>query len=512
MLSQIQLREWARAVLHELYRRRVRYILIGSCLLTGMFVLSVFYSERYTVASIIRFESSSASKEDLRQYIFSEAVKEQVYRSLNQIFSSVDHVHGTLSKSLSLELSGETLVYLRFTSTDKHNALSVMQVLEKALTSNDELEASLLKHQQKLSQLLKQKDSLQLEKDAQIEQIAYSKSRDLKTGVSNVDSRVGRLEEQLQQTEIELQVLGARLTSLEAELSTEKNKIAFASQYTEAEKAFEESLKSFRQNEDELEQLRFEYARLMEGKKNKAQRNAAIALEQRIRAQENSLVLSQKDHEVNKQRLLDLREDPRYLENIHSANTFYQQLQQQYTLTEIERRSLREKRQALITSLEEQKGSLEEKQEHFISVINVEQNITRVSRDLEDLEQQIEQVQGLITELSTQKKPYAVYQNAVLPTQYNGIGIREILMLGPFLAVGIPFLLAFFSVLIDSRIRTPSQLRNYLPAQVPILEDIPHYNSPMGSRGMRNTLLALFMWSAAIFCLYLGLSTLGLNV
>lgn len=512
MLSRIHLRDWARAVFHELYKYRVKYTLIGVTLLLGILLLSVFYSERYVVSSVIRFDSKGASVDHLQQVLYAEKTRESLQQHFPQRYTLASEIAELFSHALEVSSQGETLAHIHFTHTDKDHALAMVQKLEALLTSNLDLARQLEVYEQDLTRLTEQKNALVLEKDAQAERIAYSQSGDLKTGVNSVDGRVARLEEQVQQTKIEIRVLNTRMDSLSSRLQVEEEKLEFASEYRLVEENFEFNQRALDQTRDEIAELQQEFDGLMERKRNREERQRIIQLEGSISAEEKILVGQQKEVELLKSQLTSLQTDPRFDADTDSVKRFYQELQQQLTLGEIEQKSLREKSAILKASLREQKGSLEEKQERFISVINVEQVIARVDRNIQDIESEITDVQHAMDTLNATKKPYSVYQNAVLPDHYYGIGIREILMLGPFLAICIPFLFAYLSVLLDSRIRTTSQLHNYLPDRVVVLEDIPHYNSPMGSRGMRHTMVIFFLWSFAIFCVYIGLSTMGLHV
>lgn len=86
---------------------------------------------------------------------------------------------------------------------------------------------------------------------------------------------------------------------------------------------------------------------------------------------------------------------------------------------------------------------------------------------------------------------YRIQEPASYPTRWDGLQLHQVGMAGPLLGGTMVLGLLVALVMFDNRIRSSRSIQTQLPENIPLLADIPHYNSSWKDRLLRPDVIAI---------------------
>lgn len=488
------IRQFLRAVLHELFRSKKSYNFLASMLLLGMVAIGYFWQETYrsTGTLIVKttpLTESGSANIDARM-IIAELIERGTSRTfLNQLAAKLDQ---SLMQKADWQL-GDIVTVENFSFIPQGNRLKIIFTAPSPALAEATLSLMLVELQNSISNRaeLEQFDARYAElseEEIRLKSALDETAQALETilvaipggAAGDASERIVSVRSAIQDVEVNLSAVNAKIERIAKQLKKE------------------ETLHAARQ---ELEAL--------ESQKTKAQQNIEQAESTYGPGSPELVSLQQELDNINVQ-IVSLRAAFALFPS-DSSDSLYERLRQQLALEEVEKESLVSRRQSLeeILAKETSNASVSSAQSA---------KINRLEREIKALEQEylttIDRRQKVLDQkLETQQKQPEVFvaEPPLLPSTYIGMGLFEFLVLGPLMAFGLPFFIASAVVLGDSRIRTSRRLKGNLPPTVPVMAVVPHYNSPKTMRLFRRAILGLFAWGALIFMLYFTVGIIGLK-
>ena len=501
--------EFSHAIMHEIFRFRLMYQLIATLVLIIIFLMGFFYPERYKSSfsfklldSSDNFQLDSAIKK-LESYEFLSELKKNL---ATKITSGTDIA--IIKSALSIQNSDE-IVTVAFETDSANRSYEYAKGMETLLFESQNTDQSLKQKSDSLALALLEKREID---DAIVEldnKIGSYKSLSIKTDLVKVSNKVRRLKDSLDDVDVELVVVDTKLRLLNQQIDDELK--------------LQTDLKSYQSLKDEESRL----LKIMEEKKidlkeKDYQIEELKSVAEEFRDQDKINLFLDEKTELEKQILetenqcIDLRASIVSLENNkalvansnYKGGSLYSRLRENMTSAKIEKQALQSRRTSLKSILTEEmkKEQISEAELFGLEELNKEYSLMvrkqeRINGNIVALEKEIEDLRPM----------YKSVSHAALPSGYEGLGFREFLLIGPIIALIVPLIFAVFVILFDSRIRTSQQLNNLIPNNIALLEVIPHFNSPMGIRVVRNTIIGFICWAIIVICGYVVLGVIGLG-
>ncbi len=492
MDSQNIFKQFFRAVFHELFRSKTAYNIVASVILLSVVAIGYCWNESYVSNAAIALEqrsvpnSSSADLDRLVRIYETYSFQQQITKALaaqlpSELQSSAARVDYFKDHS-SLSLTSNKLIRISFNSSNPARSQAALVLVVDELLRK-------VQPQTNSQDLVDLYVSLREEEKNLIRDLELSdeeiKAATLYSGNKNrqrSQDRIGSITEALQDVEVNLSALNAKISGILRRL--------------DAEEAFHSSAERLKLLNTQKEKLS---AALIENNSIYSVNSPeVISLQQEIDNVSIEIVsLTDKQPMVSKKSRV--------------SDALYEQLRQQLTLEEIEKESLMSRESSLkrILSSETKKANAGEVYSTALSQLQNEAEVLggKLERVVLEIDGNLKQ-QRNIREESGQ---YVVLDEPTLPQSYSGLGFIEFLIMGPLLSFCLPFGAASLLVFSDSRIRTSRQLKNIMPQNLAILSVIPHYNSPKTLRIFRKALLGLVMWAIFVFIVYFTVGVIGLK-
>ena len=481
------IKQFTRAVMHELYRVRYKYLIISFLVLLGS-GLSVFFIEE-------RYESS-----------FALTVNPELYDSqsaeikLNQLYSRLNARSETDSAS-GLEASREdNRLLLRYSNKNAESAYdrAMKQALE--ITNDPAINQQLSEITNALSfeknELTKLKElQLVVENDIQTRNALGD------TGDNSIQNRIYDVQSQLDNAQISYNVVTTKLTNLNKQLKSEAQ---FLSNINQVQK-LKQSLAILDKKINEKQTIVDEY-------KDNAPSSfedetivisAVVEDLELLKVERNTLVTQIESLEKDDQNFL--------FDDVNSKN-LYSELRTQIAMTEIEKSSLASRVQSLKTNLEllKSKGLNQVEIQRELSALKIKEN--SINADINKAQDHINKLEIKQAELNKQTSTFILINQPYKAKKYSGLGKIEVLFGGYLAFILIPLSLSVCVVFFDTKIRTDRALKNILPNRVPILETIPHFSSPKTARSVRKAYFSIAIWLISVVVIYTAIGSFGVNI
>ena len=524
MSKQSSLKELARAVLHELYRSKGLYKIVAVVILAAMLFFSVFYEEQYS--STLRLKSSrSADDAQNASVVFNTLYEKVINRDfLNQVIDSLDNVHASelrnagvavFEQSLFIEQNSLGGIDVRVVSNDAKKSFYIAEAIETQLFNEPSLDIDIAAIETKLQS--HEEDIKHIE-----DKIAVSKAKlenfqsaSLKTDVIKIANKVSRLEEKLDTVDVDLGVINTKLSAYRDQFAVEEELQHVLQEYQAVQSEADRLDQHQRSVSDQLDDVHNRLYQQQSLPRKKRDRPFMEVLEGDIVRLEAELASLKQSYNAKLEELVVLKQNKKLatvLNNPTQSSSLYEQLREKITLLEADKKGLESKRASLDNLLQEGTKSKQIGFSEISSFEEIERSIAQSQEELSRLKQEKFRTIASKVQLEKQKFAYVVVESPSKPNTYDGVGSREFLLYGPFVAILLPLTLAFFLVVFDARIRTSHELARVLPTSVPVLEVVPHFNSPMGVRIVRNTIVGMLIWGLVVSCGYVFLGYVGLYV
>ncbi len=496
MDNQNIIRQFIRAVLHEMFRSKTAYNVFASVILLSVVAVGYFWQESYISHSAIsqsqsqlQSRSGVAYSNQLQQlrnvydaYSFQEQMVEDLAPLLPEALQTSQSQIAYLRHHSQLHIDANNVVHLQFRSDSPSNAQQGLSIIMDGLLNRvqpKKIGENATQHSADLEQQEAKLRERYQEAQKKITAYQLNAGTNISAGSS---SRLRSITEALQDVEVNIAAVDAKIMGIRRRLSDED---------------------ALHESAERLEQL------------NSQKRKTTEALTEHLKIYSSGapevVSLQQELDNINVE-IVSLRDaTPLASKPSRVSDALYEQLRQQLTLEELEKESLLSRQSSLARIQNSEKLKANEGQSHAQTLQLLEKESETVKSELAVVSKALE------TALLAQRRDreasvsFMVLDKPSLPQSYNGFGFIEFLILGPILAFGLPFSLAMLIVLTDSRIRTSRQLKKIVPDNIAVLGVIPHYNSPKTLRVFHKAMFGLVMWGAFVFIVYFTIGVIGLK-
>lgn len=489
--------QFFRAVLHELFRSKTFYNLIASVTLLAFVIGGYLWQESYTSSATVGVEQLGINHGGNDPALANEQFErlEAVYTSRSFQDAVIDALPEQMTESLVANADKRTffdqhthfvmfshnVLGLSFVAATPELAQQSLQILldtllqelrpSPAIVTEPEQDQALVSEEQRLKeQLTSQQQALELlrQNDATLS----PRSRE----------RVASLREAMQDTEVNISAVIAKLDAIRRQLEKEEELYRLRSrlevleaQKTKTSGMLQEYLMIYPSTAPEVVSLQHELDNI----------NSEIAS-----LNDNQLIVANKDK---------------------PGISLYEQLRKQLALEELERDALLSRHESLEKILINETRKEDANQSQLSELLLAEKLVAETRQAYDQVVRKREQLKQQQSVVQVPAFRFLVMDAPGLPATYSGLGLVEFLMLGPLIAFGLPVVTASAVVLSDTRIRTSHGLRTITPRSIPVLGVIPHYNSPVTSRIFRKALAGMVLWAMFIFSVYVTAGVIELK-
>ncbi len=494
MDNQNIIRQFIRAVLHEMFRSKTAYNVLASVILLSVVAVGYFWQESYISYSAISQSQSqprpgrtfSNQLQQLRNvydaYSFQEQMVEDLAPLLPEALQTSQSQIAYLRHHSLLHIDENNVVHLQFRSDSPSNAQQGLSIIMDGLLHRVQPKKAGEKSTQNSVELEQQEAELRKRyQEAQQKITAHQLKTD--TNISGGSpSRLRSITEALQDVEVNIAAVDAKIVGIRRRLSDED---------------------ALHEGAERLEQL------------NSQKRKTTEALTEHLKIYSSGapevVSLQQELDNINVE-IVSIRDTtPLVSKPSRVSDALYEQLRQQLTLEELEKESLLSRQSSLARIQNTEKLKANEGQSYAQTLQFLEKESETVKAALVDVSKALEAALLVQRREREASVSFVVLDKPNLPQNYSGFGFIEFLILGPVLAFGLPFSLAMLIVMTDSRIRTSRQLKKITPDSIALLGVIPHYNSPKTLRVFHKAMFGLVMWGAFVFIVYFTIGVIGLK-
>jgi hypothetical protein len=496
--QQNAVKQFIRAIFHELFRSKRTYNIFASAILLGVVVVGYFWQEFYQSRAVI----SAVTRPFLLNSATNSSNSEQLEKLISR-FNSTSFIEKILArleagslanadlpaldadefiKRSSIFFSGQnfvTITYLaRSPQIAEQRLQTIVNTLLEMIAPENQLQALndeylvLLANESRLRNLLQEKES----------NIREMKAVGRLNEGGGAASRITSLRETLQDVDINISTIETKIDSVRKQLQKEH-----VYQSTRAR------VKELRDKRERLINI------IEENKKNYSSGSPELVSKQ-IELDNINLELSKRN--VDGVPLVDTGV---------LDESLYEQLRKQFTLDEVELEVLSARGESLQKIYDAEIDSASDDRSQDLALEKMRNEFQELDERYEEAKKARNTIIEKRQKITAAMPKYSVIDRPSLPKNYIGLGFVEFLVLGPILAFGIPFLLAALLVLGDKRVRTIGQMKKSVPADIAVLGVIPHYDSPMTLRVFRNAIFGLVAWGIFVFSVYLTVGVIGLR-
>lgn len=497
MNNQNIFKQFFRAVFHELFRSKTLYNLMASLVLLSVVALGYFWKESYvsqtsitigqrTSVGVIQDESSNRNLADrLSSIFFSRSFQESlaVKFQLQEPVKDVDIFLRDLQKHATLSLENSTLARLSYSSESPSESQERLIVILRVLLDRVQPKSKDLELQNQGEEI--QNDKLKTnQKIRELDElISDLRLSNFDEDTSSSKQRIASIRESIQDVEVNINASHAKIDGMRRKLEKE-------ALIQDAQKRLGALIAQRDKLSVSIEELK---------KQDSFSAANVVSIEQEI---DNLSVEINTFSQAESDNLQKSREE---------SVSLYTNLRNRLTLEEVELASLLSREESLRNLLQDVRAKAASEESYSIEIEQHQRALDELIKQIRLLESR-EEKNRLAQKAEREVTPnYLVLDQPSLPQKYSGLGFIEFLIIGPVFAFCLPFFIASLIVLLDSRIRTTRQLRNYKARSVPILSVIPHYNSPKTLRVFRKAVLGLLVWCAFVFSVYFALGVIGLK-
>ena len=515
MIIGVVARQFARAVLHELYRAKAKYYFVSTLILAAAIGYAFFVGEDYRSFFKLKvnekhFDSARATNliNDLYRQTqtkpFVDQFQTNVAKAAREKTEDVN-VRKLLDEQYHFQQDGNVVVISFFADSAKRSLILANSFLEVAL-ENRGVEREINDIETRLGYIFSERAALALEKQDLKKAIEVLQG-DSGFSESVTKERIIEITQTIEEVEVNQVVVETKLESLQKQLQKEIGLKSDLSKYKNLLARNRELTQEISDKNAELSAL---YLITPKPTKKKATPDTAIS-ELSVRLKDELSILNEEKALID-EGVLKLSHLQILIDQPHtSTESLYEQLRKQISSLEVDKLGYESRLSSLkkiLASLKKQSASNEEQSQ---KVEKLKNNLGSVQIKYEGMQTQIDKLAQKKQRLIEKAEAFKVIEKPKQAEKYEGYGFREVLIIGPVFAVFIPLLMAVFAVLLDTRIRTIRRLQSLLPNDITYLEEIPHYNSPMGLRVVRNTVIGLVCWVVIVFSAYVVIGRIGWN-
>ncbi|MFL0800325.1 MAG: hypothetical protein K6L80_07755 [Agarilytica sp.] len=496
MDNQNIIRQFIRAVLHEMFRSKTAYNVLASVILLSVIAVGYFWQESYVSHSAISRSQSqlqtrqaTAYSNHLQQlsniydaYSFQEQMVVQLGPLLPSALTTSQSKISYLRHHSQLVIDDNNVVRLQFRSDSPSKAQKALSIITEGLLNRVQPQKDDEYIELRIGELQQKKIALRTQYQSLQQQISEHKLTAGSTFSSGASARLQSITEALQDVEVNIAAVDAKIEGIRRRLSKEDALHESAARIAQLEtqkkkttEALTDNLNVYSSNAPEI-----------------------VSLQQEL-------------DNINVEMVSITERLPLVSKPSRVSDALYEQLRQQLTLEELERESLLSRQASLVRIQHSEKQKANAGQSHVQALQQLEKESDLAKAALDEVSKALE------TAMLTQRKDretagsFVVLDKPNLPQTYSGLGFIEFLILGPILAFGLPFSLAMLIVMTDSRIRTSRHLKRIVPDDIAVLGVIPHYNSPKTLRVFHKAVFGLVMWGAFVFIVYFTIGVIGLK-
>jgi len=495
--EQALLKQYAKAIFHELFRSKNGYNLLASLILLSTVVVGYFWDERYRSSATLEVreniyidagQRASQQRVDTQRLLSlfeSRAIVKGVAEKIIQRDASAASNSHSILEDFQLRSSAvrkDNRVVFSYDAASPEKAKLGMEILLRTLLENVHAKIKIQALSQQYNDALVEESRLRAlieDKESVLESL---RKNSFSLAPLSSRERLSNIMQQRQDVTINIREIEAKIAVIKERIPTEQANLldrqkmqALLAAKTKAETAIEKSRSLYSANDAEVVSLQNELDNIT-SKIAKMKSSRSIEL----------------DGEQNRESL-------------------YEQLRRQLTLSEVELEALKARRNSLSNILEQESQLLQTEAADAEEIERAEKTLLAFNRDFDVAVQQRMSIFEAKTKLEKNTSEFYVQDAPSYPSSYHGLGFVEFLILGPILAFGLPFLIAFVIVFSDSRIRTSNQLNRCLPSRVAILGAVPHSESPKTARVFRHAIFGLAIWGAFVVCVYITVVIVGLR-
>lgn len=495
MDSQNTLKQFFRAVFHELFRSKNKYNLLASIVLLSLVAVGYFWKESYTSYATITVSArllnniNSGSKTDSEhvQHVLDIADSHMFAERMASHFLSSSDTQNYLSKEelinsfidrSNFSHEGSNIVVLSYSADNPDEALRTLQLtLQKLIDISVPLD--------KLN-ALKQKYQVIKESQANAKQELKNKKEQIRGLARAVNGSSSRSVERIRSIRESLQDVDVNISAVNAKIDRIRDKLKLEEELQHSKQQLNELLKQQQKIISNLE------------------RNEEI-----YSPTSSEIVSLQQELDSVNVKIASLKANSKLY--IDGSKTLYEQLRAQETLAQVEIVSLQSRKESLtqLIANEEEKVAAELAQNS--EVAQYQQEYELITSEYDGLKAARAKNLGMQQQIEKNLPNIVVLEEPSLPEEYIGLGFIEFLIMGPIVAFLLPLSIAAALVLTDSRIRTCNQLKSTLPSSVKLLGVIPHHDSPETLRVFREAVIGLFAWGVFVFSVYATIGVIGLK-
>jgi len=486
------LRQFFRAVFHELFRSKNTYNLIASLMLLSVVVAGFFWQERYiSLGSIAArqtplktgVDTVETSVKRLTDLLGSPSFQESAFAQIrrSQPGPTSDYADAkAYFKRVGFEQDIDTAVRVFFSGDSPQNAQNSLIAIMEALVSQAQPVERVNGLTIEIDNLSRREAELAKEVLLQEKGLAELRVAFRATGTMGGRDRISSIRAAIQDVEVNINTANAKIDGIRRQLKKE------------------EGIHNARQQLSQLESQRRGIIRSLREARETYPAGApgVISLQQELdnvnielaRLSENRLIFAE-----------------------DSGVPLFEELRKQLTLEEVEKAALMTRYESLRGILSSESKRVSEDRTQGVAITQHEKDLDNLRNNYNGILRLKEQKIANRKNIEERLLRYFVLNEASLPQKYAGLGFVEFLVIGPIVAFGFPFGIAVLLVLTDSRIRTTRQLKKHMPTELPIMGVIPHYNSPKTLRVFRKAMFGLLAWGVFVFSVYATLGVIGLK-
>lgn len=482
------------ALQREVVNHRKLCVIIFAIVSMLILVVSFFIPKKYTTEAVLYADETNIIQPLLegraevteidsfaraKEVIYTRKILEKVALDSGLIDkgfapSKKEAVVISLRKNIKVRKMGKTHFKLVYENVSADQSFEVLKNTVSAFienTAKQKKEESLGAFQFIDAQVQSYKKQLELAED----KLKEFKSANLDGTESEVNSKIAKLRDDIEQINLEIEDSQARIKSIKQQLNSE-------SEY----QITKSKLDSYRNRKllliDELEQLRLSYQESYPD---------IVAIKTQITEIDNQLSKQGASTQVSSGNSEQV------------VNPLFEELRKQLSVVEVDVLAQQRRKRSLDRLLKREYERAER-------IATNQAELTELTRDYdvtrsvyeEMLERKESARLSMTLDLEGQGISYKIQEPAIYPLSPTGLQFIHVALLGPILGLLAPLGILFAYIFLDPRFRSASKLKDAMPEGVELLGAIPHYNTPLGERVVRSDIIYLLAAVAATLVLY----------
>jgi polysaccharide chain length determinant protein (PEP-CTERM system associated) len=475
-----------------------RFWVVGVFVLTSFAVLGVGmkWPEKYQTSTMLYADVTNIigslleGQAEVTQIDRSEQARELIYtrRVMSRVATDVGLIDANtpvdiqearingLRNSVQIQAEGQNYFSIVYSNTDQDRSFQVLNAVVDAFigdTSERRRQESRNAYEFIEQQVVSYKRQLILAEN----ELKEFKARDLDGTQASVNARINQLRLSIDELKLTIGEIDAKERSIAGQLRNE-------GEYLNTQNKLDEQKARLNAMRAQLDVLRLTYQETYPD---------VVSLKEQINSQEL---------------VIEAMQDNSYVGSSSSDNVenpLYEELRKRQTEAESELLSQKKRLQVM-------EGMLAEEYERAERVASKEADLSELVRDYDVTREIYEEMLGrkekarlsMTLDVEGQGVSFKIQEPAVYPLQPSGLRFIYFAIAAPFVGLAAALGLIVCYVVVDPRVRSPSQLMSGLPSGVEVLAIIPHVNTVLTKRLLRADMLILAVILVIAVGLYSG--------